>query len=1376
MYYPDPTSAGGGVAAPSPSGHPDVDAVDHDSDSTCRGSLVCSPLDSEVEEPNPWLFSSSNDSSRSSTAAEKTGSQRSNWTPDQIRSNIRVGHRDAADALTPPPLHSSSVEPHNLSNPQLQQHQQHEERHPAPPPPQPPQPTAASPSPANRSSAAPTAVGLVNEGCTCYLNSLLQLLFHISYFRTAVYRIPCEADDDGPSVGKALQELFFQMQERTTPARTTNLTAAFGWGKREIYIQHDIQEMSTLLRDHLENRMKGTVTEGAINQLFEGRGNQFVETLDKSYVSRRDDVYFDIHVPLSEHTSLHSCLKSLTARDQLVGDNKYRVEREGLPAVYMDAEKGYSFSRFPTVAWFHLKRFAMDLTSPTLEMRKVNSRLEFPVVLDLRDLEQSAEEGGPSIPQDTSVTPSMVRGSAVVPFSTGSPALYDLQGVIVHRGTVRCGHYYCYIHEWDPEEKRFTRWLEYDDDNVREVAEDVAVRANYGGSDGAVDSFRHDTSIVGGGNAYILSYVRRADAPTVLAPSPTDIISERLKEAMWHAIKEEERQLRQEEEVRRTVTICCLTNATLAAYCDAVCSTELFARDPHLWRRHTECVIHVPKSTLLTDVYEAVATVPELAKRGIVATNCRLWRCSETFAFRPTTALPTSAESREEDYRISDFLLNDEVSSSATICVYVEQSQSPIPGLSQFTQRLGLIKEYWVHDGSQSRHNFELQQPTELSGFYITVEPTDHHVTVRYTVTTDTGVQPEFVVHGVVNDHRIFVQLDEHQRTAAVSFYCYILSKRELVVRDVHVALAHRRSAALSTALLSSNGSAGVPAILAKVGWDRALIFFKYYDCSTSTVQYVGAWLLDRTVKLQWCSAVYYQYLGFPGSPDVSAAASPSLFRFFLEKGDHNLHEMEEQHDLGELGSGSVIVAQMRAIPPVYRYLSAMNYYSDSRDSLDASVMEVRSHSKENDEAYRQAVMEQQQHAVAIAAAVAAAATATTSSSPSLHPSTAEGHRARSDNGSHAGEATIMEGSATSCNTPSQTDLSHVTTASTNPYEVVQLPILHETVVDVISPISYCKLAFSWNYEAVCSAIGRVVGSDSSQMQLYQNSGTSEPEPNASPVVFDDETTVVDLMSLEGYSPTSVLYYERLTVPRDVQQGVVPIIATLRDLHGYALHRESYVIHTASITGQGIVHLLKGSLPSWQREKCPWGTVEETLAATHFILCFVDPAQHTIAEIKEVDMSKGGSEALHIDAKWLRQFEMVLQPAAPLQSNEQRIACCHLNYSTTDRNQHDKAFGQPFPITIRADTTVNAALKIVLQVTHIPLETLNSAQGFALMMWAGQLFHFDSWDECLSLFWAHTRNTSIYIPSLILNHARPREKPGSRYVAQHNPQLKISSK
>jgi ubiquitin carboxyl-terminal hydrolase 7 len=41
-------------------------------------------------------------------------------------------------------------------------------------------------------------VGLKNQGATCYLNALLQALFHVAFLRNAVYQLPTEVPFPSP--------------------------------------------------------------------------------------------------------------------------------------------------------------------------------------------------------------------------------------------------------------------------------------------------------------------------------------------------------------------------------------------------------------------------------------------------------------------------------------------------------------------------------------------------------------------------------------------------------------------------------------------------------------------------------------------------------------------------------------------------------------------------------------------------------------------------------------------------------------------------------------------------------------------------------------------------------------------------------------------------------------------------------------------------------------------------------------------------------------------------------------------------------------------------------------------------------------------------
>ena len=138
---------------------------------------------------------------------------------------------------------------------------------------------------------APGYAGLKNQGATCYLNSLLQSLFHLRAFRKAVYSIPTkDADQPESCIPLALQRLFYYMETSPNsryPVGTKQLTKSFGWTTAESFQQHDVQELSRVLCDTLEEKMKGTVAEGALGKLFQGHTVSTIKCIDVDCTSSR---------------------------------------------------------------------------------------------------------------------------------------------------------------------------------------------------------------------------------------------------------------------------------------------------------------------------------------------------------------------------------------------------------------------------------------------------------------------------------------------------------------------------------------------------------------------------------------------------------------------------------------------------------------------------------------------------------------------------------------------------------------------------------------------------------------------------------------------------------------------------------------------------------------------------------------------------------------------------------------------------------------------------------------------------------------------------------------------------------------------------------
>ncbi|MCH86412.1 ubiquitin carboxyl-terminal hydrolase family protein, partial [Trifolium medium] len=174
-------------------------------------------------------------------------------------------------------------------------------------------------------------VGLKNQGATCYMNSLLQTLYHIPYFRKAVYHMPTtENDMPSGSIPLALQSLFYKLQYSDTSVATKELTKSFGWDTYDSFMQHDVQELNRVLCEKLEDKMKGTVVEGTIQKLFEGHHMNYIECINVDYKSTRKESFYDLQLDVKGCRDVYASFDKYVEVERLEGDNKYHAEQYGL--------------------------------------------------------------------------------------------------------------------------------------------------------------------------------------------------------------------------------------------------------------------------------------------------------------------------------------------------------------------------------------------------------------------------------------------------------------------------------------------------------------------------------------------------------------------------------------------------------------------------------------------------------------------------------------------------------------------------------------------------------------------------------------------------------------------------------------------------------------------------------------------------------------------------------------------------------------------------------------------------------------------------------------------------------------------------------------
>ncbi|XP_020690617.1 ubiquitin carboxyl-terminal hydrolase 12 [Dendrobium catenatum] len=345
-------------------------------------------------------------------------------------------------------------------------------------------------------------VGLKNQGATCYMNSLLQTLYHIPYFRKAVYHMPTtENDIPSGSIPLALQSLFYKLQYSDTSVATKELTKSFGWDTYDSFMQHDVQELNRVLCEKLEDKMKGTAVEGTIQQLFEGHHMNYIDCINVDYKSSRKESFYDLQLDVKGCRDVYASFDKYVEVESLEGDNKYHAEKFGL----QDAKKGVLFIDFPPVLQLQLKRFEYDFMRDT--MVKINDRYEFPLQLDLD------RDNGKYLSPDADRS---VRN------------LYTLHSVLVHSGGVHGGHYYAFIRPIISD-----HWFKFDDERVTKEEMNRALEEQYGGEE---ELPQLNTGFNNGplkftkySNAYMLVYIRESDKDKIICGVDEKDIAEHLR-------------------------------------------------------------------------------------------------------------------------------------------------------------------------------------------------------------------------------------------------------------------------------------------------------------------------------------------------------------------------------------------------------------------------------------------------------------------------------------------------------------------------------------------------------------------------------------------------------------------------------------------------------------------------------------------------------------------------------------------------------------------------------------------------------------------------------------------------------------------------------
>jgi ubiquitin carboxyl-terminal hydrolase 7 len=318
------------------------------------------------------------------------------------------------------------------------------------------------------------------------------------------------------------------LQSHPTAVSTTDLTQSFGWDSKQIFEQQDVQELSRVLMDKLDEKMKGTEAEGALERMFVGKMKTYISCINVDYESSRLEDFWDIQLNVSGNKNLDDSFKDYVQVETMDGENKYFAEGYGL----QDAKKGVIFESFPDVLHLQLKRFEYDINRDA--MMKVNDRYEFPEIWDASPYLSDAAD-------------------------RSEPYNYHLHGVLVHSGDLNAGHYYAFL-----KPTKDGHFYKFDDDRVTRATKREALEENFGGdytqpngNVGQRNPYTRAWSAKRSMSAYMLVYIRETRLDSVLkvgeTVEPPKHLAERIAEE--RALLEKRRKEREEAHLYMDIAV-----------------------------------------------------------------------------------------------------------------------------------------------------------------------------------------------------------------------------------------------------------------------------------------------------------------------------------------------------------------------------------------------------------------------------------------------------------------------------------------------------------------------------------------------------------------------------------------------------------------------------------------------------------------------------------------------------------------------------------------------------------------------------------------------------------------------------------------------------